>query len=287
MTQSSHDSDWLIVIEHDLGGRWALSLLKTCSALRKARGHQGLAAHRVPERQILVLNGRKPDKRWLRQSLGRNRTLLFRPSGSGTAQAIYHALTLACAENPQAFVVVCPSNRLHCLDDEMGPIRVARELKNRLVLLGTLDESLHVNECLIQTGGFVGRIEGQNVWMVNQFLNQREEVIRASTGVYCSTSIVAAHCQTLLDLGWRRFPGLMRVLEEHQSKAKCNEPCEALESNLGDESSPLNFMSDLVGSFPWQTVMIEHWNRIRPARALSAGAQPLFTTLNRNPLFLH
>ena len=69
-----------------------------------------------------------------------------------------------CRENHDAFVTICPSDCLSCLDSQLSLVRIARELKNRVVLLGTFDDGLSSDESLIETAGYVGRIEGQDVW---------------------------------------------------------------------------------------------------------------------------
>src|SRR5262249_19784940 len=143
-------------------------------------------------------------------------TLLFQPSGTGTAQAIYLALAVVCRENHDAFVTICPSDRLSYLDSQLSLVRIARELRNRVVLLGSFDDSLSSDESLIETAGYVGLVEGHDVWMVNQFLPVAGPAKPTADGdIYWNTSIVAAHAQTLWALGWQRFPQLMEFLEEY------------------------------------------------------------------------
>ena len=284
MSHPADNSDWLIVFEHHPAGSKTLSLLKTyCALIWKTRGAQESIANACPDHQIMILNG--SGRSVVEQSMGRNRTLLFQPSGTGTAQAIYLALAVVCRENHDAFVTICPSDRLSCLDSQLSLGRIARELRNRVVLLGTFDDSLSSDESLIETAGYVGRIEGQDVWMVNQFLPVAGPAKPAADGdVYWNTSIVAAQAQTLWALGWQRFPELMEFLEEYLALVGDPESDEGLKNEMNIEPSSLSFNSDLIGSFPWQTVMVEYASLRRPARALSERTQALFTKLDPDPL---
>ena len=76
----------------------------------------------------------------------------------------------------------------------------------------------------------------------------------------------------------------MEFLEEYLALGGDPESDEGFKNEMTVEPSPLSFNSDLIGSFPWQTVMVEYASPRRAVRTMSERPQTLFTKLDPDPL---
>lgn len=266
MTSPSDFFDWLIVLERKSSGSRLLSILRAYHALwKKTGGSSGSSGHTGPDQHVRVLGSNRSVRKGKDEKPGDGVTLLVQHSSS-TLQAIYRALTQVAQSNPNAFVVVCPSDRARCLDPELSLVRVARDVKNRIVLLGTFDERFRSQDTLIQTGGYAGYIGHQDVWMVNDLLSCSADILKRRAceqqGIYWNTSVLAAPVQLLLSLGFQQFPELLEVTDSQEARAT-QEKDRCGDGGSSERLSSLSFDRDVIARYPWQAVMMEWRDRCR------------------------
>lgn len=265
MTASDH-FDWLIVLERKSSGSRVLLMLRAYHAFwKKTRGTSGSPEEAWPDYRVPLLGSKRFVRQWREGKTADGATLLVQRSGA-SIQAIYRALNRVAQRNPHAFAVVCPSDRVRCLDPELSLVCVAREVKNRIVLLGSFDESFRSQGTLIQIGGYAGYIGHRDVWMVNDMLSSAADIPKRQAceqqGIYWYTSVLAAPVQLLLSLGFQQFPELLEVINSQDApEAQPEDRCVDGGSSKG--LSSLTFDKDVIARYPWLGVMMEWPGRSR------------------------
>ncbi|MGH9322377.1 MAG: sugar phosphate nucleotidyltransferase [Vicinamibacteria bacterium] len=149
-------------------------------------------------------------------------TLLSQPRNCGTAPGLFLALTQVVARDPDATVMVLPSD--HYVYPESAFIEalaqaaaLADELRDRVVLLGVSPSSPETDYGWIQPGEapLSSRVPGARD--VAYFIEKPEARVAEAAlrgGALWNTSIVAAKVRTLWELGWRYAPEMMAPFME-------------------------------------------------------------------------
>jgi len=166
-----------------------------------AREHQ----HEV----LLQLNGRPPG------------TVILQPAKRGTLAGIFLPLMYVRKSDPEATVVIFPSDHFiypedRFLDVLQRAIWTAEWLADRVVLLGASPSGPEVEYGWIQPGQPLDGTVGRSVRAVLAFYEKpalAEASAAWTAGALWNTMITVAKAETIWRLGWRCVPGLMPMFE--------------------------------------------------------------------------
>lgn len=223
---------------------------------------------------------------------------ILQPTNRDTAPGIFLPLACLHARDPEAVVVILPSD--HFVFPEQGflaavgrTIRVARRLPDKLVLLGTRPDGPETEYGWIAPGPTVDWLDGHAVRKVMGFREKPSPPTAQhlfATGGLWNTMVMACRVRTLWQLGWRWLPDMMQAFD-------------GLKRHLGTESEPevlegiyktlpsANFSSHLVEKAVGSAVAVElrgvlwsDWgNERRIAETLRRiGKRPSFAAVGRS-----
>lgn len=166
-----------------------------------ARAHRGDA---WPQ-----LNGRSAGK------------VILQPANRGTAAGIFLALAVVRWHDPEATVVLFPSDHfIHPEDQFIGlarnAVETAKQMKHWLILLGVHPTNPDPEYGWIYPGAHLARVNGHCIRAVESFLEKpsshrcQDAMI---AGALWNTLIVAGKVETFWAMGERYFPEMMALLE--------------------------------------------------------------------------
>src|SRR5206468_9992422 len=168
-----------------------------------ARAHEG---HAKPQ-----LAGRQSGK------------VLLQPNNRDTAAGIYLALTFVRQQDPEATVVIFPSDHFvypvdRFIEVVWTAVAAARELKVHLVLLGVCPDKLELEYGWIQPGPHLSWVNGHRVRATQAFL-EKPSLDRCrsamAAGALWNTLILASRVETLWALGWDCFAEMMPLFDTY------------------------------------------------------------------------
>ncbi len=175
----------------------------------------------IPERQVTVIRRTHvPDAR--PQFIGRSfETVILQPENRDTGAGIFLPLTYVRARDPNATVVIHPSD--HFIYPEKSFIevlkivaRAAEYYPDRLVLIGARPDSPEPDYGWIIPGDSFGWVSGRIIRNVRSFV-EKPSTDQARNALECggvwNTMIFAAKADTLWSLGLRCFPHMMLLFE--------------------------------------------------------------------------
>jgi mannose-1-phosphate guanylyltransferase len=146
---------------------------------------------------------------------------LLQPEDRGTAAAILWAAHVIRRREPDAMVVVFPSD--HFVDREpefighvLDVVAFVRRRGERLVLIGAIPTEAETPHGWIEPGGPVGGIHGEAVYGVERFCEKPSpDVARMlhGGGAFWNTFILVGPVATLATVGAAAVPGLNALLE--------------------------------------------------------------------------
>jgi mannose-1-phosphate guanylyltransferase len=217
-----------------------------------------------PERIVSVI-ARSHEATVLAQLDGRNLgALVLQPANRDTAAGIFLPLTYIRAQDPDATVVILPSDHFVSPEDRFLEIvrhatQAAESLTDRLILVAVEPDGLELEYGWIEPGSDLVRDVTPRVRAVDRFL-EKPDAARATeamaTGGLWNTLVLAAKVDTLWTLGWRCFPEMMPLFERLRYGIGS-----ADEHVLLDEiyrSMPArNFSSGLLEQVPQHVAVIE------------------------------
>jgi mannose-1-phosphate guanylyltransferase len=179
--------------------------------------------------------------------------LVEQPSNRDTAAGIFLPLTFVRARDPEATVVIYPSD--HFIYPEGRFVQIVRnalgaaeELRDKAVILGAHPNSLELEYGWIKLGMQNVGLKGQASHLVEAFYEKPHVSLARSameSGALWNTLIVAARVSLLWDLGWRYFPQIMRQFERLATAIDTPEEKSVLRS-VYETLPSLNFASDLL-----------------------------------------
>ena len=166
-----------------------------------AREHQ----HEV----LLQLNGRPPG------------TVILQPAKRGTLAGIFLPLMYVRASDPEATVVIYPSDHFiypedRFLDVLQRAIGTAEWLADRVVLLGATPSSSEPEYGWIRPGPSLDGTVGRSVRSIQAFMEKpslTEAYSAWNAGALWNTMIMVAKARAIWRLGWRCVPELMPMFE--------------------------------------------------------------------------
>jgi mannose-1-phosphate guanylyltransferase len=165
-------------------------------------------------------------------------TVLFQPANRDTAAGVFLPLTYVRARDPEATVVIYPSDHFvypeeTFLDTVRGAIRAAERLHNRIVLLGVAPDRLDLDYGWILPGQRLAHSGTKRIHTVLKFLDkptaqQADDAL--SDNALWNTMVMTAKVETLWELGQQCFPALMERFERLARAIGTSEEAQVLEA---------------------------------------------------------
>lgn len=223
-------------------------------------------AHRLtPTSRMLTVVARAHQAEYWEQLWGRpSGGVVLQPANCETAPGIFLPLTYVRASDPNATVVIFPSDHFVYPEDRfVEAVRraalAADLLTDKVILLGVAPDRLELEYGWIQPGRACAWVEGVSVREVQRFLEKPEpgeaETIRANGGLW-NTFILAAKVETLWQLGWQFLPDMMALF--HELGCAINSPEEGAALNEIYRVMPArDFSSHLLQRFADRLAVIE------------------------------
>ena len=246
-----------------------------------------------PEHTVTVIGRAHQREARAQSSSGEAGKLLVQPANRDTAASIYLELTYVRAQDPQATVVLYPSDHFVYPKDRFVEVvqsatQAAIQLKNSLILLGATPDQLEPEYGWIHPGPHLGWIGGHKVRATESFLEKPGvEMCRTAmaSGALWNTMVLAARVETLWEMGWKCFPEMMPLFERYGEAVGTSEEENILES-IYEVMPARNFSSHLLERLPRQVAVMElsgvlwsDWGK--PERIVESlqriGKQPTFS----------
>ena len=216
-------------------------------------------AHRVvvcgqthQQETLLHLNGRPPG------------TVILQPAKRGTVAGIFLPLMHVRACDPEAIVVIYPSDHYIHPEDRFlevlqRAIGAAERLADRVVLLGASPSGPEVEYGWIRPGPPLDWQIGRSARAVQAF-HEKPDLAGAyaawAAGALWNTMIMVAKAQTLWGLGWRCVPELMPMFERIAAVIASPQRKTVLEAVY--QTMPVrDFSSDVLQKAPDQLAVTE------------------------------
>lgn len=151
-------------------------------------------------------------------------TIVLQPENRDTAAGIFLPLTYVRAQNPQATVVIYPSDHFiypnyTFIETVRNAALASRELSDKLILLGAQPDSPEQEYGWIQLGRPLPGPEKVPIWSVQTFIEKprAEEALQAfEHGALWNTLVLIGGVETLWSLGRQLFPDLISLFEKFQ-----------------------------------------------------------------------
>ncbi len=147
--------------------------------------------------------------------------ILEEPANRGTGAGVMLPLVYVLAEEPEATVLILPSDHF-VLPDEQFLAHLERAaclaecLPNRLVVLGALPTRPQADFGWVEAGPFLEGMAGFGARSVKQFYEkptQEEAEHFLQSGYFWNTRIMAVKARTLWSIGQQLFPGMVKRFE--------------------------------------------------------------------------
>lgn len=242
--------------------------------------------------KVTVISRHHREKAWSHFDPPPAGQILLQPRNCDTAAGVFLPLTYVRALNPQATVVLFPSDHFvypedRFLDIVRRAIRATEVLRDRLILLGVRSSGLELEYGWIQANGVIGWSGGVEVRQVRAFLEKPDletGLTAIASGALWNTLVLAVKVDTMWELGWQCFPEVMERFEELEHTIGSNIEGQTLD-RIYQEMPRRNFSSDLLQRVPERIGVIEvkdvvwsDWGRPeRIAETLRLlGKQPAF-----------
>jgi len=227
-----------------------------------------------------------------RQGQGR---ILFQPHNRDTGPGVFLPLTYVRAWNPDATVVLFPSDHFifpegRFLAQVKKAVQATDWLRDRLILLGLAPSTIEIEYGWIEPSEILGWCQGFQVRGVKSFLEKPDRVTALKAmarGALWNTMVLVAKVETLWQMGWSCFPEVMVRFEELAEAMGTSREGSTLQAMYHDMPRK-NFSSDLLQRIPDRVGVVElhdimwsDWGQ--PARIVETlrqiGKEPSF---NRN-----
>lgn len=217
------------------------------------------------QEHIVTLVAREHRREAWSQLEGRSAgTVLMQPKNCDTAAGIYLSLTYVRARDPQATVVIYPSDHFvypehRFLSSVHRAVWTVEWLPDRLVFLGVCPDRLELDYGWITPGEKLDGSAKYRIHAVGSFVDQ-PTVAQADAalagGALWNTCVVAAKADTLWQLGWQVFPDLMERFERLSSSIGTPQEVQAL-NEIYQDMPAHNLFSELLQRVPDRAAVIE------------------------------
>jgi mannose-1-phosphate guanylyltransferase len=233
------------------------------------------------ERVVVVAARHHQDEVWLQLDGRPTGMVLFQPKNVDTAAGVFLPLTFILARDPQATVVIYPSDHFISPEDVfLSAVNQAVEgsiaLGGRPILLATKPDSPELEYGWIKPGRVLKRAGKDTIQSVETFYEKPDEdAVRSAraTGSLWNTMVLAAKGKELWRLGRKCFPEMMSLFERLKEVIDTSEVLRVLDA-IYEAIPRRNFSSHLLQRVPEQLAVMEmrdvlwsDWGH--PARILS------------------
>jgi mannose-1-phosphate guanylyltransferase len=191
--------------------------------------------------------------------------IIRQPANRDTAAGIFLPLAYVRARDPQATVVIYPSDHFMCPEDAfMDVVRsavcaVQRQFAHKLILVGVRPDSPEREYGWISPGMLLGKVDDRPIRAVESFQEKpglSDALAAMDSGGLWNTLVLAARADLLWDLGWARLPGMMRLFDQLVAAIGTRAENETLEY-LYRHVPHGNFSADLLAHASARTAVIE------------------------------
>jgi mannose-1-phosphate guanylyltransferase len=212
------------------------------------------AAKLTPWERVVVVAARHHQYEVWPQLDGRPAGMvLWQPKNVDTAAGIFLPLTFILAHDPEATVVIYPSDHFISPEDSfLSAVKQAVQgstgLGGRPILLAAKPDSLELEYGWIKPGRVLGRVGKAAIQAVQTFLEKPDEgTVREAraTGSLWNTMVLVAKGKELWRLGWKCFPEMMSLFERLKKTIATAEELRVLDA-IYDAMPRRNFSSHLL-----------------------------------------
>ena len=246
----------------------------------------------LPQQKVTVVGQEHRREVWSQFNNRRVGKVVVQPRNCDTAAGVFLPLTYIRAQNPEATVVIYPSDHFvfpekPFMETVHRAVKTAEFQADRVILVGVFPTSLELEYGWIFPGKSLGWNAGSPVCEVKSFLEKPERAnaqAAMEAGALWNTMVMAGKIETLWNLGRRCFPDLMDLFEKLGPSIGTPEEGQVLES-IYRGMPTRNFSSDLLQQIPDQVGVVElrkvtwsDWGR--PERILET-----LQTLGKSPSF--
>ena len=246
----------------------------------------------LPRRKVTVVGRTHQsglDHHFKRQNEG---TLIFQPRNCDTAPGVFLPLTYVKCWDPEATVVLFPSDHFIFPEDRFvttvnRAVRAVEFLTDRMVLLGVRPTHLELDYGWISVGDVLGWSEGACIRSIQSFVEKPKAddgIQLMSDGALWNTLVLVAKVETLWKAGWLCVPDMMGRFE--QLRRNIGSPAEGTTLQTIYEDMPsgdfsrqvLQPMAHQLGVMELERVLWSDWGR--PERIIETlqvlGKKPAF-----------
>lgn len=190
--------------------------------------------------------------------------LLLQPANRDTAAGVFLPLSYVWGRNPQATIVVHPSDHFifpehRFIDTVRHAIASVDAVPDRLLLLGVQPDRLETEYGWIESGPALTGSPDYAVHAVSSFL-EKPTAERADaalrTGALWNTLVLAAKAEALWQAGYACFPDMMPLFERLAAAWDTPDELAALEAAY-QEMPTYNFSSHLLQRLPTRVAVME------------------------------
>jgi mannose-1-phosphate guanylyltransferase len=200
---------------------------------------------------------------WPELSKERPGKVIVQPGNRDTAPAVFLALSYVRIHDPEAIVLICPSDHFVFPERQfcramLSAARLAEE-RRLVVLLGVQPDRPDTEYGWICPGADLGCTDGYRIRQVDAFLEKPNlETCKTamSMGGLWNTSVIAAQASHLWSVGWNCFPGMMALFQEYEATIGSSEESTKLRA-IYDRMPSHNFSTDVLQCIPDQLAVIE------------------------------
>ena len=218
----------------------------------------------APERRVTVIAREHQQEAWPQFSSRTIGKVLLQPANRETAAGIFLAVAWVRAQDPEATVLVFPSDHFICPEEAFvertySLARAAKHLEHWVFVLGVSPDRPEPEYGWIQPGVHLGWIDGYRVQGTKAFLEKPSLdwcQSALNSGALWNTMIVAARVETLWGLGVRCFPEMMRLFDVYAGSIGTAQEQRVLES-IYQEMPSCNFSVQLLQQCPRHVAVME------------------------------
>jgi mannose-1-phosphate guanylyltransferase len=217
----------------------------------------------APDERALVVIDRTHKQVAESQLIGRpSIRVIAQPCNRDTAPGIFLPLTYLRRIDPQATVVIYPSDHFICPENRfVGAVREAvaeAASLDRLVLLGVVPDELDLEYGYIRPGSIIAgsrsRVRSVRAFIEKPNISEAKAAVRA--GALWNIFVLIGKAELLWRLGWKYLPEMMPLFERLGKNIGSDRETEALDSIYA--SMPVrNFSSNLLQRAPGCTAVMK------------------------------
>ena len=218
----------------------------------------------LPQHKVTVVGREHRGEVWSQFGDRRAGQVVVQPRNCDTAAGLFLPLTYIRAKNPEATVVLYPSDHFvfpekKFMETVYRAVKSVEYLEARVILVGVRPTNLELEYGWIFPGQHLGWSTGSPVCEVKSFLEKPNRILAQTAmedGALWNTLVLAAKVETLWNLGQRCFPALMNLFEKLGPSIGTPEEGPVLES-IYQVMPRRNFSSDLLEQVPDQVGVVE------------------------------